>query len=49
MAKEGLTVSLATNHFGPFVFTQTLLPLMEATAKTPGSDVRIVNVRLDHD
>lgn len=31
---------------GPFVFTMSLLPLMEATAKEPGSDVRIVNVRL---
>lgn len=33
------------SHFSPFVFTQTLLPLLKQTAKEPESDVRIVNVR----
>ncbi|KZP18129.1 NAD-P-binding protein [Athelia psychrophila] len=32
------------SHLSPFIFTNTLLPLMKATAKLPDSDVRIVNV-----
>ena len=32
------------SYLSPFAFTQTLLPLLVATAKQPGSDVRIVNV-----
>lgn len=36
----------ATSHFSPFVFTRTLLPLMTDTSRKPGSDVRIVTVRL---
>ncbi|THH19385.1 hypothetical protein EUX98_g8787 [Antrodiella citrinella] len=32
------------NHISPFVWTETLLPLMEKTAKEEGSDVRIINV-----
>ncbi|KIJ22574.1 hypothetical protein M422DRAFT_197009 [Sphaerobolus stellatus SS14] len=31
------------SYLGPYVFTKTLLPLLESTAKT-GEDVRIVNV-----
>jgi len=33
------------SHISPFLFTRTLLPVMEKTALEPGSDVRIVNVR----
>ena len=33
------------SHISPFLFTRTLLPVMEKTASEPGSDVRIVNVR----
>lgn len=33
------------SHFSPFVFTQTLLPLLIKTSKEPESDVRIVSVR----
>lgn len=33
------------SHISPFLFTRTLLPLMEKAALEPGSDVRIVNVR----
>ncbi|KII91218.1 hypothetical protein PLICRDRAFT_37935, partial [Plicaturopsis crispa FD-325 SS-3] len=35
---------MVTNHFSPFVFTQTLLPLLKRTAEIPGADVRIVNL-----
>ncbi|KZO91912.1 NAD-P-binding protein [Calocera viscosa TUFC12733] len=41
---EGISTVIAANHIGPFVFTTTLLPVLEATAKLPGSDVRVVNV-----
>jgi hypothetical protein len=33
------------SHISPFLFTKTLLPVLENTALQPGSDVRIVNVR----
>jgi len=33
------------SYLSPFAFTHALLPLLVATAKQPGSDVRIVNVR----
>lgn len=33
------------SYLSPFAFTQALLPLLVETAKQPGSDVRIVNVR----
>lgn len=32
------------NYFSPFVFTETLLPLLQKTAEEDKSDVRIVNV-----
>jgi len=35
--------NMAINYLGPFVFTRTLLPLLESTAAN-GDDVRIVNV-----
>jgi len=44
---DGLGESMATNVLGPFVFTNTLLPLLRATSTEPDSDVRIVNVGSD--
>ncbi|KAF3058834.1 hypothetical protein CFAM422_011801 [Trichoderma lentiforme] len=42
--KEGLEQTIGVNHVGHFVLTKSLLPLLKATAKVPGSDVRIVTV-----
>ena len=39
-------VDVLTSHFGPFAFTQALLPLLTQTCKEQGADVRIVNVRM---
>jgi hypothetical protein len=36
------------SHISPFLFTRTLLPVMEKTALELGSDVRIVNVCTAH-
>ncbi|SJL06996.1 uncharacterized protein ARMOST_10338 [Armillaria ostoyae] len=36
--------SMVINHMSPYLFTKTLLPLIESTALHPGSDVRIVDV-----
>ncbi|KAA1470089.1 NAD-P-binding protein [Dentipellis sp. KUC8613] len=44
LSKEGLELSVAVNHFGHFIFTKTLLPLIEETAKRGDSDVRIINL-----
>ena len=33
-----------SSYFSPFVFTNTLLPLLKKTANEGGADVRIVNV-----
>jgi NAD(P)-dependent dehydrogenase (short-subunit alcohol dehydrogenase family) len=41
--QDGVQDNMAINYLGPFVFTRTLLPLLESTAAT-GDDVRIVNV-----
>ncbi|KAI0060008.1 NAD-P-binding protein [Artomyces pyxidatus] len=41
---DGVELSVAVNHIGPYVFTTTLLPLLKRTAEEPGPDVRIVNV-----
>ncbi|CAK5275966.1 unnamed protein product [Mycena citricolor] len=41
---DGLLDIMAINHIGPFALTQGLLPLMIETAKSPNSDVRIVNL-----
>lgn len=35
-----------SSHISPFVFTQTLLPLLKQTAQQPGADVRIINVSI---
>ncbi|KAG9081170.1 hypothetical protein FRC06_005755 [Ceratobasidium sp. 370] len=42
--EDDVEVTMATNHLGPFVFTQTVLDLMKQTSAKPGSDVRIVSV-----
>jgi hypothetical protein len=39
----GLTSS---SYISPFVFTRTLLPILEETAKEADSHVRVVNVRI---
>lgn len=38
--------TLVLSYISPVVFTRTLLPLLQQTAKGLDSDVRIVNVRL---
>jgi hypothetical protein len=43
-SKETDTIPLS--HISPFVFTQTLLPLLKKTASEPNSDVRIIIVRV---
>ncbi|PNP39919.1 hypothetical protein TGAMA5MH_08185 [Trichoderma gamsii] len=42
--KEGLEQALGVNHLGHFTLTVKLLPLLQATADQPGSDVRVVTV-----
>lgn len=46
VTKEGIVDTLATNHFGHFLWTETLLPSVKAAASEPDSDVRIVTVSL---
>ncbi|KZP08217.1 NAD(P)-binding protein [Athelia psychrophila] len=41
---DGLSENMTINHLSPFLFTNTLLPLMTTTSRLPDSDVRIVNV-----
>ncbi|KAF7344468.1 putative Short-chain dehydrogenase [Mycena sanguinolenta] len=42
-SKQGIELQLATNCLGPFLFTQLLLPLLEATAKDSSrGSVRVV-------
>jgi len=41
---DGINTAMATNHIGPFVLTQALLPLLKKTAEHPDSDVRIVHI-----
>jgi len=41
---EGLSDIFAADHVSPFMFTTTLLPLLEATAKLPEADVRVIAV-----
>ncbi|KAK0434354.1 hypothetical protein EV421DRAFT_1717694 [Armillaria borealis] len=43
MNADGIGESMAINYLGPYVFTRTLLPLLESTASLPGADVRIIN------
>ncbi|KAF9027191.1 NAD(P)-binding protein [Hymenopellis radicata] len=41
---DGMSTMVIVNYLSPFVFTQTLLPILRSTAEQPDSDVRIVNV-----
>ncbi|KAG9002238.1 hypothetical protein FRB94_004053 [Tulasnella sp. JGI-2019a] len=43
-AKVPISAIMSTNHLGPFVLTNILLPLITKTAAEPDSDVRIVTV-----
>ncbi|KAI2791839.1 hypothetical protein POX_c04718 [Penicillium oxalicum] len=40
----GHEIQLGTNHTGHFMLTKLLLPTLQRTAETPGSDVRIVSL-----
>ncbi|QRV94563.1 short chain dehydrogenase [Ceratobasidium sp. AG-Ba] len=42
--EDGIEENMAVHHFGPFVFTMTVLDLMKQTSAKQGSDVRIVCV-----
>jgi len=44
MTSDGISQTMATNLLGPFVFTNTLLPLLKSTATKSDADVRIVTV-----
>ncbi|TFK72482.1 NAD-binding protein [Pluteus cervinus] len=41
---HGVPDAMVTNHFGHFVFVQSLLPVLTRTAKDPDADVRIINL-----
>ncbi|KAF8970385.1 NAD-P-binding protein [Flammula alnicola] len=41
---DGVTNMAVVNYISPFVFTRTLVPVLQQTAKELSSDVRIVNV-----
>ncbi|KAI1262810.1 short-chain dehydrogenase [Xylariaceae sp. FL1019] len=43
MNSDGVSVSFATNHLGPFVLTNTVMPLLENATKSTG-DSRVVMV-----
>ncbi|KAK7054324.1 hypothetical protein VNI00_003517 [Paramarasmius palmivorus] len=40
---EGPSRIVTVNYISPFVFTETLLPLLVSTARSPASDVRILS------
>ncbi|KAK4701252.1 hypothetical protein P7C70_g4982, partial [Phenoliferia sp. Uapishka_3] len=44
ISKEGIEMIAQVNHFGTYIFTKTLLPLLIKTSKEPDSDVRIVTL-----
>lgn len=41
---DGMSSLVIVNYLSPFVFTQTLLPLLTSTSQESNSDVRIINV-----
>lgn len=43
-SESGHDIQLATNHIGHFLLTKLLLPLLEKTAASPNSDVRVVTL-----
>ncbi|VDC05265.1 unnamed protein product [Peniophora sp. CBMAI 1063] len=44
MSKEGVELSIAVNHLGIAVLTDTLMPLLKETASRSNTDVRVVVV-----
>ncbi|KAF8804455.1 NAD(P)-binding protein [Phlegmacium glaucopus] len=44
IGNDGIANMTMVNYLSPYVFTRTLLPLLQQTAKESDSDVRIVNV-----
>ncbi|KAG6811833.1 hypothetical protein H0H92_005630 [Tricholoma furcatifolium] len=42
--RDGISRIMTVNHFGPYIFTRELLPLLVKTSNEVNSDVRIVNV-----
>ncbi|TFK39296.1 NAD-P-binding protein [Crucibulum laeve] len=44
IGKDGVSTMVVVNYISPFVFTRTLLPLLQKTAQETDSDVRVVNV-----
>lgn len=44
LSKDGYEIQFATNHMGHALLIKLLLPVLQATAAQPGSDVRIVNI-----
>jgi len=42
--KDGYEIQFGTNHVGHALLTKLLMPTLTATAKQPGSDVRIINL-----
>ncbi|KAF2202133.1 oxidoreductase [Delitschia confertaspora ATCC 74209] len=44
LTTDNYEIQFGTNHMGHALLTKYLLPTLEATAKLPGSDVRIINV-----
>ena len=44
LSTDGYEIQFGTNYMGPTLFTKLLLPLLQQTAATPNSDVRIVNL-----
>ncbi|KAK0495178.1 hypothetical protein EDD18DRAFT_1463624 [Armillaria luteobubalina] len=41
---DGIDETMAISYLGPYIFTNSLLPLLESTASLDGTDVRIINV-----
>jgi retinol dehydrogenase-12 len=44
LTSDGYEIQFGTNHVGHFLFTKSLMPILQKTAAEPGSDVRIVNL-----
>ncbi|KDQ62505.1 hypothetical protein JAAARDRAFT_30410 [Jaapia argillacea MUCL 33604] len=45
--RDGIQDMMMVNHISPFVFTQTLLPLLKQTEEQANADVRVVNLTSD--
>jgi len=41
---DGYEIQFATNHLGHALLVQQLLPLLRATSRLPGGDVRVINM-----